>query len=199
MKHYSSQKGFTIIETLVAITILMISIVGPLTISHKGLLAAIYAHDQVTASYLAQDAVEYVKTVRDDNIIKKRDWLTGFSGCVTSDYTQPTAYCTVDTVMGDPSTPTGITGNIAVDRSTTPPSCTDASCVLTKNYTTNIGYTHTTGANYVPTQFSRYFYIFSPSNAQGYEAKAVVIVKWTNGGVANEVDYEAELFNIQLE
>jgi Tfp pilus assembly protein PilV len=56
-----NQKGFTIVETLVAVTILMISIAGPLTVANKGLLAAINAKDQMIASYLAQDAMEYVK------------------------------------------------------------------------------------------------------------------------------------------
>ncbi len=58
-KSYSS--GFTIIETLVAITILMIAIAGPITIAKKGLNASLYARDQVTASFLAQDMMESIK------------------------------------------------------------------------------------------------------------------------------------------
>jgi len=59
-------QGFTIVETLVAITILMISIAGPLTIAQKSLTAATQAKDQVIASYLAQDLVEYIKNARDN-------------------------------------------------------------------------------------------------------------------------------------
>ncbi len=66
MNYTTKHKGFTIIETLVAITILMISIVGPLTIAQKSLNAAIYARDQVTASFLAQDLMEMVKNNRDN-------------------------------------------------------------------------------------------------------------------------------------
>lgn len=58
-------KGFTIVETLVAIAILMIAIAGPLTIAQKGLMASIYARDQSVATFLAQDAMEYVKNYRD--------------------------------------------------------------------------------------------------------------------------------------
>ncbi len=69
IKDLKNQKGFTIIETLVAITILMISIAGPLTIAQKSLMAAIYAKDQVTASYLAQDLMEDIKNNRDNYIL----------------------------------------------------------------------------------------------------------------------------------
>lgn len=70
MKTFTLQKnkGFTIIETLVAITILMISIAGPLTIAQKSLMAASYAKDQVIASFLAQDLMEKIKNDRDVNI-----------------------------------------------------------------------------------------------------------------------------------
>ena len=59
--NHKKDKGFTIIETLVAITILMIAIAGPLTIAQKGFIASIYARDQVTASFLAQDMMEAIK------------------------------------------------------------------------------------------------------------------------------------------
>lgn len=61
----NNKKGFTIIETLVAVTILMISIAGPLTIAQKSLMAAIYAKDQVIASFLAQQKIEEIKNRRD--------------------------------------------------------------------------------------------------------------------------------------
>jgi prepilin-type N-terminal cleavage/methylation domain-containing protein len=79
----SKNKGFTLIETLVAITILMISIVGPLTISQKSLMAATLAKDQVIASFLAQDIIEEIKNDR-DILLKERgvinqDWLNDFN------------------------------------------------------------------------------------------------------------------------
>lgn len=75
------EKGFTIMETLVAIAILLLSITGPMAFSQNGLRAAFYARDQVTAFYLAQDAIEFVKNRRDHNALEgKKQWLDGLVG-----------------------------------------------------------------------------------------------------------------------
>lgn len=62
-------KGFTLIETLVAITVLTIAIVAPMTLTSQALSAAMYARDQVTAFHLAQEAIEAVRSIRDANIL----------------------------------------------------------------------------------------------------------------------------------
>lgn len=64
--HKSLFSGFTLIETMVAITILTLSIVGPLITADRSIIAAETARDQLTASYLAQEGIEYVRGVRDD-------------------------------------------------------------------------------------------------------------------------------------
>ncbi len=96
MKNFSKEnsKGFTIVETLVAIAILMIAIAGPLTIAQKGLMASVYARDQSVATFLAQDAMEFVKNYRDNNIKQGRGWLAGLVSCT------PASYCNVDTTDG---------------------------------------------------------------------------------------------------
>jgi prepilin-type N-terminal cleavage/methylation domain-containing protein len=74
-KFINKNQGFTIIETLVAVAILMISIAGPLTIAQKALSASLYAKDQVIASYLAQQEMEYIKNLK-DNYITYRPGMT---------------------------------------------------------------------------------------------------------------------------
>lgn len=90
-KSKPKNKGFTLIEALVAIAILVISITGPLTIASKGMSSAIFAKDQITAFYLAQEAVEYIRNKRDENNINANTWLTGLSDCIDGNI------CTIDT------------------------------------------------------------------------------------------------------
>ncbi|MFH0846009.1 MAG: hypothetical protein V1851_01240 [Patescibacteria group bacterium] len=76
------QTGFTLIETFVAVTVLLIAITGPLYLVAKGLSVSKSAKNQVTAMYLAQEAVEYIRNIRDENILKGQDWLTGLDYCL---------------------------------------------------------------------------------------------------------------------
>jgi prepilin-type N-terminal cleavage/methylation domain-containing protein len=79
-----ARHGFTLIETLVAVTILSVAIVGPMTIAAKGLSFAMFARDQITAFYLAQEAVEMVRNRRDQNTLQTppQQWLSGLDGSI---------------------------------------------------------------------------------------------------------------------
>jgi hypothetical protein len=61
-----SKKGLTMVETLVAISILTIAVIGPLGIIAQALRTSYYTRDQMTAYYLAQEAIEYVRNLRDN-------------------------------------------------------------------------------------------------------------------------------------
>ena len=65
-----TKAGFTLIETLVAILLLTVAIVAPLSLTTQSLATAYYARDQITAYYLAQEGIEVVRAVRDGNILK---------------------------------------------------------------------------------------------------------------------------------
>ena len=82
---HSKQKAFTLIETLVAISILMIAIAGPLTVAAKGYAAAIDAKNQSIAANLAQEGLEYINYMKDNN-----DWPSGTTWAVNS--RQPTDF-----------------------------------------------------------------------------------------------------------
>lgn len=78
----NTKPGFTLIETLVAISILVLSLASPLSIASNALKSAYYARDEVTAFYLAQEGLEYVRAVRDQNWLASpaQDWLTDLDG-----------------------------------------------------------------------------------------------------------------------
>lgn len=75
------KKGFTLVESMVAISVLSLAITGPMLIAQKGIGSAIYSKDQITAYYLAQEAVEFIRNVRDSNRITDTDWLQQFASC----------------------------------------------------------------------------------------------------------------------
>lgn len=65
----AAQRGMTLVETLVAISILAMAIVAPMSLTMQSLSAAYYSRDQVIASNLAQEAIEGIRSVRDRNIL----------------------------------------------------------------------------------------------------------------------------------
>lgn len=74
--------GFTLIETLVAVSILTLAIAGPMLTASDALKAANLAKDQLVASGLAQEGIEFVRRVRDDEYLAEYSTCSG-SGCGT--------------------------------------------------------------------------------------------------------------------
>lgn len=72
--NFKYKKGFTLIETLVAITVLMIAIAGPLTIANKAFTSSIDARNQLIAMNLAQQALERINYFKDNQIDMFAGW-----------------------------------------------------------------------------------------------------------------------------
>jgi prepilin-type N-terminal cleavage/methylation domain-containing protein len=75
MKHHLSKtsyssSGFTLVETLVAIAVLLLIIIGPISAAQKGIQQAYYANEQASAVFLAQEAIEAVRERRDDRALQ---------------------------------------------------------------------------------------------------------------------------------
>lgn len=60
------KEGFTLIETMVAISILTLAIAGPMFTASRSIVAAQTARDQLIATYLAQEGIEHVRAMRDN-------------------------------------------------------------------------------------------------------------------------------------
>jgi Tfp pilus assembly protein PilV len=146
-------KGFTLVETLVAIAVLMIAVVGPYYIVQQSIDAAFASRDQLIAASLAQDGVEYIYYVRNANYFAGRSWLNGLDGCRTD---MGSTACTLDTFQGQISR------------------C-DSSCSPLKLNSNNI-YQYRSGST---TKFTRTASItYDP--AYPNQAKVSVVVRWTS-------------------
>ena len=75
------KKGFTLLETLVAIAILIATILGPLTLASSSIRAASTSKNQIVAFNLAQEGIEFVRNKRDTNLINGGNWLFGLEDC----------------------------------------------------------------------------------------------------------------------
>lgn len=96
---HTFKNGFTLVETLVAVTILLVAIVMPLQIVGKAISLGARSKDELIASYLAQDAIEFVRykivTNRNEmNVSGTGTLLDGLNDCLDADG------CTLDTVEG---------------------------------------------------------------------------------------------------
>jgi prepilin-type N-terminal cleavage/methylation domain-containing protein len=71
--------GFTLIETLVALSIFLISIVGIMTVLSSGLTDINSAKKKMTATFLAQEGIEYVRNIRDTYVLYSGLTSTGWA------------------------------------------------------------------------------------------------------------------------
>lgn len=60
--------GFTLVEALTAIFILTFVVVGLMTVVSDSLFATKYARDEITANYLLQEAIDFVRNDRDTSV-----------------------------------------------------------------------------------------------------------------------------------
>ncbi len=66
---FDNKDGFSLVETLVAITILLIVITGPLSIGTTTARSTSFSSEQVVAFFLAQEGTELAQKARDDILL----------------------------------------------------------------------------------------------------------------------------------
>lgn len=163
---YQSTQGFTLVETLVAIFILTLSITGPLFIAQQSFTSATTARDRTTASFLAQEGIEYIRSVRDHNhLSNEANWLQGLGGCLGGNCTVDSSVATYPTIA----------------------SCSGACDPLNQTSAGLFGYQSGTETRFVRT--------ISITQIQAHEVLVDVEVRWTDRGVTRSVEVEERLFN----
>ncbi|HEY4483951.1 MAG TPA: hypothetical protein VI752_02095 [Candidatus Paceibacterota bacterium] len=166
-----SEKGFTLIETFVAVLILVFAVIGPLGLLSKAIADGNYAKNQVTAYYLAQEALELVINQRDRNLVSGGDWLSGLRSCSISN---PCKIYFDDLLEVEPCTPSD-----------------NESCRLYIG--SNNKYTHSGGE---ASLFSRYMYL---SNNSGNSTGLSVVVKWMNKNQPVDFALTTQIFDFNYE
>lgn len=176
----NKNRGFTVLETLVAIFILVLAITGPMVFAQTGLRSAFLARDQITAFFLAQDAIETIKNIRDNNALNNRDWLDGiYDTCRINPDVNTKCNISVETDLSN--------GRVKIEP------CPDTGCRSLKNDSSGrFGYTLSEG---VDSRFTRNIYLQEVSD--GRELRIVVEVKWTSNVRINEsrIIVQENIFN----
>jgi prepilin-type N-terminal cleavage/methylation domain-containing protein len=70
-KRLNTKKGFTLLETLIAIFLLTLALTGPIYIATLALRSSIESRDSISAYYLAEEVVEVIRNKRDTRSLSK--------------------------------------------------------------------------------------------------------------------------------
>lgn len=70
MELKKNKRGFTLLETLVAVFILTLALTGPIYIATLAIRSSVESRDNISAYFLAEEAVEYIRNLRDEYSLK---------------------------------------------------------------------------------------------------------------------------------
>lgn len=169
-KIINKKNGFTLIETMVALTIITFAILGPISLATYSIKMSTLSKNNVIASFLAQDAMEYIKNWRDNNYLNSENWLFKLNACNNSD-------CYLDTTI-----PWDVSGTAIAN-------CA-GSCPLLKYDDTLKKYNHSTG---VDTVFMRKFTL--EKDVSDREARISITVSWEDKFGSHSFIWEDHIFD----
>lgn len=198
MKYNSTQSGFSLVETLVAITILLIVIIGPMSIAATAARSTSFSSEQVVAFFLAQEGAEIAQKAREDILL--RHFLDVSDGSYLADTWGLFADTSNSGIYKNCFSTTGCGLELNTDASgsiKTPISCSANSGTACKLYfdTTKerSRYNYTVGSETTP--YSR---VINFEEISDHEIKVISTVYWRTGSqrAAQEVKVETYLFDV---
>lgn len=84
---YLRNNGYILVEALIAITIVVVGLLGIFSLLSRSLSLNRVVADRFVAAYLAAEGIELVKNVIDNNILAGRPWNAGVSsGAYEADF-----------------------------------------------------------------------------------------------------------------
>jgi len=182
-------RGFTIIETLVAVSILMLIIAGTFTGAQSGLQSSIIARDQVIAFYLAQEVFEHIKNERDTAIMggdtTYNEWVVNITNKCSGD--GGGALCVLDTYEDQLN---DISNCLVPDVTPDTPSNDPTHCpFLRKGLNKQYGH----DLSWQESNFRRFFNVTQASGED--EIKVDVTILWRSSRVNRELKITSYIYN----
>lgn len=89
---FSKGKGFTIMEVLIVVFIVEMGLIGVLSLIIQNIQAQYVNRNTLIASQLAQEGIELVRNIRDNNWKNELSWKYGAGTGTNSDIIQDSAY-----------------------------------------------------------------------------------------------------------
>lgn len=184
------KRGFTMVETLVAITILLIAVVVPMRIASQSVKTASLAREQLTAVYLAQEGLEMMIRLRDNDAldgVETWDWFNNLPSQCKILPPQTTAVgC-------------GIESNRRVHDSADIRVCSGTACLLYLDDDSSSGrvyYSHSSSVG-APSPYTRVITVRQVGSTTNKEVQITSRVSWTSAYLNEEIDVvlQTHVFN----
>lgn len=185
------QEGFTLIETLVAISIFTMSVLTMLVVLGQGISSTGYAKQKSSAGYLAQEGMEYIRNMRDTYVLYSAPagvgWTTFVNTKMLPNCGAPKA-CYFDPY--DPSK------NIFSLGSNMPVTQMDLLTCPNNNSCPNLLYDSGTGRyGYATGTASGFVRQITVNQVSADELKVTSTVYWTQGSRVYSTSFSENLFN----
>ena len=172
-------RGFTLIETMVAVFILTLSLASLLTLTSSSVFSARYAKNDITANYLLQEVADYIRNDRDNVAFHQNTGGVGWNTFLDTYGYGDGSLATCFLANGCYFEPASI--------SVVPPTACPSGVCPTLGYDdgaiNNDFYTYRNPAGFAPSVFQRKV-LMKINNLNSDELDITVIVTWNNGGLA---------------
>jgi Tfp pilus assembly protein PilV len=198
--------GFTLIETLVAISIFTMSVLAVMAVLANGISYTTYAKTKMTATYLAQEGIEYMRNLRDDYVLytaypgyTSLGWdafLTEINICTHPHPSSGPNGCYFNDSNWDSSTSSAASLTGPLIEACGSPSATNNPCSLYYNPSTGVyGYSiNPIVSPAVNSGFIREIKVTPSVGGNPDEIQVTSTVTWTQG-VGGSVSFSEDLFN----
>lgn len=78
-----NSKGFSLIETMIAVFLVTMGTAGSFALIQQTITFTTTSSSRLRAAYLAQEAIEVVRNIRDTNYLESEVWDSGLTGCAS--------------------------------------------------------------------------------------------------------------------